>query len=960
MQNGTPKTTDNLMEKLFLIDAYALIFKFYYAFIHRPMRNREGLNTSAIYGFTKFLNDIVAKEKPKYLGVAFDPRGGNFRHQLYSLYKANRGETPEDIILSVPYIKQILNAMRIPILEIPGYEADDVIGTLAKKAAEKGDIQVFMVTPDKDYGQLVDEHICMYKPRKSGDSVEILDAAAISKQYGIDHPRQVIDILALWGDTSDNVPGVPGIGEKSAAKLVGQYGSIDGIFENLDKLKDKQRESILEHKDRLLLARELVTICLNVPIAFDLNDFNVDIPDFCPLRDIYRELNFATLLHDLEVSCGEKLPPRQPEMIAGMQGSLFEDELFDQAAASHSREQGAKQTPATETPSLFDDLSTPDYHTIADTEHQYVSIESLYELDMLIELIRMKGEFCFDTETTGLNPIEDELVGISFAIEKGKAYYLHVADHRHFLPRLKEVFESENIAKIGQNIKFDILALKSNGIEVRGTLYDTMILQYLINSDDNNSMDYMARKYLGYSPVPIEELIGKGSSQITMDKVDKTIVKEYAAEDADITLQLKEYLWDNLRRLGLDTLYREVEEPLIRVLAEMEYKGVMIDNEMLGQYAAELQKELDTIETQIRELSEDKQLNINSPKQLGELLFEKLKIVEKPKKTKTKQYKTDEDYLLSLKDKHEIVEMILEYRGIKKLLSTYVLALPKLISPKTGRVHTSYNQALTRTGRLSSSNPNLQNIPIRDKRGEMIRKAFVAQGEDKVILSADYSQVELRIMAHLSEDENMIEAFFSGEDIHTATAAKIYGKPAAEVTKEERANAKSANFGIIYGISAFGLSQNLGIPTKEAKYLIESYFALYPKVKQYMETSIERVRESGYSETLYGRKRFLPDINSSSAVTRGFAERNAINAPIQGSAADIIKIAMSKLHRALETGGYKSKIILQVHDELVLEVEKSELQEILPLVSQNMEQAAALKVPLLAEARYGKNWFDAH
>lgn len=953
------------MEKLFLIDAYALIFKFYYAFINRPMRNSNGLNTSAIYGFTKFINDIIKKEHPKYFGVAFDPKGGNFRHQMYSLYKANRSETPEDIVASIPYIKQILSAMKIPILEIKGYEADDVIGTVAKMAAKKN-LQVFMVTPDKDYGQLIEDNICMYKPRKGGDSIEIVTKDIINKYYHIDNPIKVIDILALWGDASDNVPGVPGIGEKSAIKLISEFGSIDNIFSNIESIKGKQKENLIEYKDRLMLARELVTICLNVPVELNLDELTIESPDKDRLIDIYREMNFATLIHDIEISCGskealsiEQIMDSSPKKV---QNTLFGDEMFDDNIITVVKEAAkpSKNIINAEPTMFFEENQTQIYSDINSISHNYILVDSQKELDMLITLIRLKTFFCFDTETTGLNPISDKLVGISVSLEKRKAYYIPIIQYPHFLESLKPIFYDKNIAKIGQNIKFDLLVLKNNGIEVNGRLFDTMILQYLINSDDGNGMDYMARKYLNYSPISIENLIGKGAKQITMDIVDIQTVKEYACEDADITLQLYEILWKEIEKNSLVELYENIEEPLIPVLVDMEYYGIMVDSDMLGEYAKELQNEIDNLEINIKKATNCNDININSPKQLGELLFDRLKIIDNPKKTKTKQYKTDEEYLLSLRGKHEVVDMILEYRGVKKLLSTYVLAIPELINPQTGRVHTTYNQALTRTGRLSSTNPNLQNIPIRDPRGEVIRKAFIAQNSDNTIVSADYSQVELRIMAHLSKDSAMIEAFNNNEDIHSATAAKIYNINIEQVTKEQRSRAKSANFGIIYGISPFGLAQNLNISRTEAKELIDNYFKSYPMVKEYMEEAVETAKKTEYAQTIFGRKRFLKDINSSNAIVRSFAQRNAINAPIQGSAADIIKIAMSRLHKSLKDNKLESKITLQVHDELVLEVKKTEEQRVKEIVKQSMEGAVKLSVKLLAEAKSGKSWFDAH
>ncbi len=942
------------MNKLFLIDAYALIFRFYYALINRPMRNSQGLNTSAIWGFTKFINDLIAREKPTYIGVAFDPKGGSFRNQQYPLYKANRSETPEDIKASVPYIKQILQAMNIPIYEVMGYEADDVIGTLSVMGHNEG-LEVFMVTPDKDYGQLITDKVSMYKPRKGGaDSFEIVRSEDVCKYYSIDKPCKVRDILALWGDASDNVPGVPGIGEKSAIKLISSYGDIEGIYDNIDKLKGKQKENLIEHKDRLMLARDLVTICTEVPLDFKLEDLRHKPSDHCQLISLYREMNFATMIHDLELKCGNRAQmPIEEVVYKSNSGELM---LFD----SDSSQQGetTSQLSLFDSNDLFGDrASEPVYNTIKNTAHTYIPILTPSEADALAEAIKLKGEFCFDTETTGLNPMMDSLVGVSISIEQGKAYYIPAGGEVDIKASLGELFEDDSIAKVGQNIKFDILVLKSIGIEVKGPLFDTMI--YLINPDLSHNMDFLARNYLNYNPIAISELIGSGRGAITMDRVELSKITDYAAEDADITLQLKELLWLKLTESGLDKLYFEIEEPLIRVLADMEYTGVKVDSNILDEFSVLLKGKLEEIEQSIRQWAEG-DININSPKQLGELLFDKLKITTKAKRTKTKQYKTDEASLEKLIDKHPIVGQILEYREAKKLLSTYALALTSLINPKTGRVHTTYNQALTRTGRLSSNNPNLQNIPIRNPRGEVIRKAFVAENSNRVLLAADYSQIELRIMAHLSGDPAMIEAFREGEDIHTATAAKIYGVEQKNVSKTERSNAKSANFGIIYGISSFGLANNLKIPASEAKALIDGYFASYPMVHQYMDNSVEMARQRGYAATIYGRKRYLEDINSRNATVRSFAERNAINAPIQGSAADIMKLAMIRVSQRLNEEGLKSKIILQVHDELVLEVEKSELESVMAVVRESMEGAAELNVPLPVDMRYADNWLDAH
>ncbi len=938
------------MEKLFLIDAYALIFRYYYAFIGRPMRNNEGLNTSAIYGFTKFILEIIRDEKPHHLGVAFDPKGGNFRNKLYPEYKANRSATPEDIVASVPYIKRILQAMHIPILEVAGYEADDVIGTIAKHAA-CNDFTVYMVTPDKDYGQLVDDCIYIYKPKKSGHGIDIVGRKEIETKYSIDHPVKVIDILALWGDASDNVPGVPGIGEKSAIKLVSQIGTVEDILADTSKLKGKQRENVEANAERLKLAKQLVTIDINVPIPYEPDKLVFDAPDYDKLIEIYRELDFHSFIHDIGVGDNHiNNAPKSGYTNGNNRVTKTEEEELGGMFAAPKKESPQPMT-------LFDAASTDsDLSDITNTNHIY-SIITDSEIDAFVDLLLMQKEVCFDTETSSLDPIGGELVGLSFSWQAGKAYYVPYSER--CVNALKSFFENDKIAKIGQNIKFDILVLKSAGIEVNGYLWDTMIMHYLINSDERHGMDYLSEKYLKYRPIPISDLIGKGAKQLSMKDIDLKRVAEYAAEDADITYRLYKVLHPILVSEKQLELYQVVEEPLIKVLAAMEFEGVKIDNERLNSYAHKLEEEIATVESQIMEFADDKTININSAKQLGELLFDKLKITSKAKTTKTKQYKTDEEYLTSLRGNHPIIDMILEYRGLKKLLSTYVSALPKLINAKTERIHTSYNQAVTTTGRLSSTNPNLQNIPIRDDRGREIRASFIAR-EGYSILSADYSQVELRIMAHLSGDEAMIEAFRNGMDIHTATASRVFGVTPEEVTSDMRRQAKSANFGIIYGISAFGLSENLGITRSEAKSLIDGYFESYPKVKEYMDLSVDKARQNGYAETIYGRRRFLNDINSNNRIVVGYAERNAINAPIQGSAADIMKIAMSGIYNKLTSEKLESKLIMQVHDEIVIEVKDSEAEQVRAIVVSEMEGAVSLSIPLTAECGVASNWLDAH
>lgn len=948
------------MEKLFLIDAYALIFRFYYAFINRPMRNSAGMNTSAIFGFVKFLRDVIKREEPRYLGVAFDPAGGNFRHDIYPAYKANRDETPEDIKKAVPYIKKILGAMRIPVLEIPGYEADDVIGTLAIEASNAG-FEVFMVTPDKDFGQLVRPTVHIYKPGKGGNGIDIIGCDNIKENYGIDDPRKVIDILALWGDAADNIPGVPGIGEKSAAKLVGQYGTVEDILANTDKLSGKQKENIVSHRDQILMAKQLATIVLNVPVKFEPDKLEIETPDIDELSDIYKELGFRMFLQELQDTVPTKFKSSTPQNDASIQpqsgstpvqGNLFDNQQTKKITT------GPVTTTSPE-PDLFSNVS---YSTIENTPHTYLTVTDTEALKKLCDKLSTCKEFCFDTETTGFDIFRDRLVGISFAINPHEAWYVPCDKNNteEIISIFKPLFENDSIAKIGQNIKFDIMVLRNAGIEVKGKFYDPMIIHYLLNPESRHGMDYLARTYLNYSPVPIESLIGKGSKQITMDMVPIDTVSEYSSEDADITLQLKQVLWQQLEDAKLVDLYDKIEEPLINVLADIEMTGVKIDTAGLATSGEVLTTELSGLETRIREMAGEPTLNINSAKQLGEALFGKMKIDPKPRMTKTKQYRTDEEYLQMLYDRHPIVGLILEYRGLKKLLSTYIEALPLLVNPVTGRIHTSFNQAVTATGRLSSTNPNLQNIPIRDEQGREIRKAFIPSDEDHLLLSADYSQIELRLMAHLSGDEAMLKAFKEGADIHTATASRLFGVPANEVTREQRRRAKTANFGIIYGISSYGLGQRLNIPRTEAKEIIDGYFASYPGIKKYMEDIVVDAREKGYVTTLFGRKRMLPDINSHNAVVRGLAERNAINAPIQGGAADIMKLAMIAVHKELNKRGLKSKIILQVHDELVIDLLKSEQEEVRKLVVECMENAVKLKVALIAECGVGKNWLEAH
>ncbi len=977
------------MKKLFLIDAYALIFKYYYAFLGRPMRNRAGMNTSIVFGFTKFLRDIQKREHPDLLGVAFDPKGGSFRKNIFPEYKANRPDTPEDIILSVPYVKRIVEAMCIPIFEVEGFEADDVIGTLAFKGAEAG-CDVYMVTPDKDYGQLVGEHRKIYKQK--GDGIEIVDTEAIRVKYGIGDPTLVRDILALWGDASDNIPGVPGVGEKGACKLVQRWGTVENIIGNVGSIGGKTGANIAASADRLRLAKELTTIRLDVPVEFDEANLAVCPPKIDALRALFAELDFKAFAADIvNLAPAEDLSvPKQADQyqLANMsrvkaaashktamagQGSLFDGMSDAPAAEKEEQPSGMMSDPVPENEKapdiiIVDEPDSP-MQTVETVAHDYRIVHDAGELRRMIEKVGEYDEFCFDLETTGFDMFRDRIVGLSVAVVPHEAWYVPFAAHdgmsrdeveKTYMDMLRPLFADETKTKIGQNMKFDILFLRAAGIEVRGRKFDTMLLHYLLDPESRHGMNVLAERYLHYTPIEITSLIGRGAKQLSMDMVGVERVAEYAAEDADVTLRLYRLLRPMVGRENQLELYERIEEPLIDVLADMEWTGVRIDSASLSQYSASLSGRLSDLESKIREAAGDPTLNINSSRQLGEMLFSKMRIAEKPKMTKTKQFCTDEEYLQGFAHKHEIVDLILQYRGVKKLLSTYVDALPLLVNPVTGHIHTSYNQAVTATGRLSSANPNLQNIPVREQIGRPIREAFIPSDDEHLLLSADYSQVELRIMAHLSGDESLREAFMHGEDIHAATAAKIFGKPIAEVTSEERRRAKTANFGIIYGISAFGLSQRLEIPRSEAKALIDGYFASYPKVKEYMERVMEQARADGYVTTLFGRRRYLNDINSRNVNARGLAERNAINAPIQGGAADIMKIAMIEVGRRFREEGIRSRIILQVHDEIVVDMFASERDAVERIVRESMEGAASLSVPLIVDCGVGRNWLEAH
>ena len=920
--------------KLFLIDAYALIYRSYYAFLKNPRINSKGINTSAIFGFINSLEDVLKRENPTHIAVAFDPQGPTFRHEAFEQYKAQREETPEVIRQSVPIIKEIIAAYNIPIFEVPRFEADDVIGTIAKQAERQG-FEVFMMTPDKDYGQLVSEHIFMYRPKFGGD-YEVMGEPEVLAKYNLRSTEQVIDLLGLMGDAADNIPGCPGVGEKTAQKLLAEFGSIDNLLANTDRLKGAQKRKVEENKEQIRFSKFLATIKTDVPISFDAAHCVREKPDIARLKAIYTELEFRTFINKLE---GEPVKRKQEDPV---QGDLFA--IF-----------AAESTSETKNVALADLTNTPHVYHIVDTEEKRAELG---------RFLSNQEFFAFDTETDALDPLRAKLVGFSFSVTEGEAWYVPVPEGdeeamavvAHFSPALQDA----KIQKIGQNIKYDILVMRRYGVKVAGALWDTMIAHYLLNPELHHGMDYLAETYLHYHTKPIEELIGsKGKGQLSMRQVALPVIAEYAAEDADITLRLKHYFAPKLEQEGLLSLFRDIEMPLVYVLADMEATGVTLDTEALRQSSEVLTAQLSEIEQEIYEMA-DMTFNINSTRQVGEVLFDRLKLNEKAKKTKTGYYSTSEDVLEKLRGKHPIVEKLLAYRSLKKLLSTYIDALPALIHAETGKIHTSFNQAVTATGRLSSTNPNLQNIPVRDELGREIRKAFIPDNDDCLFFSADYSQIELRIMAHLSGDPHMIEAFRSGADIHAATAAKIYGVPIEEVTSDMRRKAKTANFGIIYGISVFGLAERLGISRSESKELIDGYFKTYPRIREYMDESIEVARKQGYVETIFKRKRFLPDIHSHNAVVRGYAERNAINAPIQGSAADVIKLAMVRIFQRFEDEGLRSKMILQVHDELNFNVYRNEAERVKQIVLEEMERVVPLQVPLIADCGEGKNWLEAH
>lgn len=917
-----------------MLDAYALIFRAYYAFIKNPRINSKGLNTSAILGFVNTLEEVLNKEKPTHIGIAFDPSGPTFRHEAFEQYKAQREETPEGIRTAVPYIKEIIRAYHIPILEVPGYEADDVIGTLAKQADARK-IATFMMTPDKDYGQLVTENVKMYRPKYGDKEFEVLGVREVNEKYGLTSPLQVIDLLGLMGDSADNIPGCPGVGEKTATKLIQQFNSIENLLANTDALKGALKTKIENNKDQILFSKFLATIKTDVPVTLDMDQLATEPADEDALKKLFEELEFRSLL-DRKFK-KENLPPQKDLF----QGTLFAE--FTDESPEISKNSSIQRYDK----ALFD-------YQLIDTEEERKKIIDLFLTNDFLSL---------DTETTGTDPISAKLVGLSFSIKENQAFYVPVPQNdeeaQKIVNEFKPIYENENILKIGQNIKYDLLVLQNYGVTLKGKIFDTMIAHYLLQPELHHGMDYLAEVYLNYQTIKIEELIGsKGKNQKNMADLSPAEVYEYACEDADVTLKLKHVLEPLLKENGCEQLFWDIEMPLMPVLAYMERNGVCIDTEGLKETSRLYTEEMNRIEKEIHALA-GTDFNIASPKQVGEILFDRLKIVDKPKKTKTGQYVTSEEVLESLRSKHEIVEKILEHRGLKKLLGTYIDALPKLINPRTGHIHTSFNQTITATGRLSSSNPNLQNIPVRNEHGKEIRKAFIPE-KGCLFFSADYSQIELRIMAHLSGDENMIEAFREGHDIHAATAAKVFKKPISEVTREERSKAKTANFGIIYGITAFGLAERMNVSRTEAKNLIEEYFQTYPKVKEYMNRSIETARLKGYTETVYHRKCYLRDINSHNAVVRGYAERNAINAPIQGSAADIIKIAMIHIYERFRAEGIRSKMILQVHDELNFSVYPEERERVQQIVVEEMEKAYPMSVPLEADFGWGSNWLEAH
>ncbi|MEN8846031.1 MAG: DNA polymerase I [Candidatus Arcticimaribacter sp.] len=937
-------------KRLFLLDAFALIFRGYYAFIKNPRINSQGVDTSAIFGFMNSLLDVIKRERPDHLAVCFDKGGSVSRTEMFEAYKANRDETPEAISIAVPYIQAILKSMHIPVVEMAGYEADDIIGTLAKQAEKEG-FKTFMVTPDKDFAQLVSENIFMYRPARMGNGIEIWGIPEVQAKFEIERPEQVIDYLGMMGDAVDNIPGLPGVGDKTAKKFLKEYGSMEGLLANTDQLKGKMKEKVEANKELGMLSKELAKILLDVPVTFEAEAYELSEPNFPAVGEIFDELEFRRMKENIQKIFGQEVSAETQDTSATPTKKVApansgQMDLFSAGGG----------TEATATSSSKKDLSN--------TPHHYQFINTALGIDLLVKKLSQQTSVCFDTETTSLNALQAELVGIAFSWEVGTGYYVHVpaeaAQAAQVIDQLRPFFENPSIEKIGHNLKYDLKVLSNYKLKVAGPLYDTLIAHYLINPDRRHSMDILASTYLQYEPQSITELIGKkGKNQGSMREVPLEKQTEYAVEDADITLQLKQFFDQELAAAENGKLFNEVELPLVEVLTAMEQEGINLNTAFLKEFESELASDITRLEKSIFEQAGE-EFNLASPKQLGPILFEKLKLVDKPKKTKTGQYSTAEDVLSYLAKDHPIVADILEYRSVNKLQSTYVKALPEEINPKTGRIHTVYNQAVATTGRLSSNQPNLQNIPIRTARGQQVRKAFIPRDKDHVLLAADYSQIELRIIAALSKDPAMLEAFQNGEDIHATTAAKVFGVALEEVTREQRSNAKTVNFGIVYGVSAFGLSQQTNLNRTEAKELIEAYYATYPQLKAYMSDQVDLARENGYVSTVLGRRRYLKDINSQNAVVRGAAERNAVNAPIQGSAADIIKIAMINIHRRMEKENWQSKMLLQVHDELVFDVPKSEIETLSAMVKEEMENAFSLEVPLLVEVGIGENWLEAH
>lgn len=944
-------------KRLFLVDAYALIFRGYYAFIKNPRINSKGEDTSAIMGFMNSLLDVIKRERPDHLAVCFDKGGSVDRVEMYEAYKANRDETPEGIKTAVPHIHEILKAMHIPIMVKEGFEADDVIGTLSRQAEKEG-YKVFMVTPDKDFAQLVTDNIFMYRP-VFGGGYETWGIPEVQKKFEVETPEQVIDFLGMMGDASDNIPGLPGVGEKTAKKFINQFGSMEGLLANTDKLKGKMKEKVEANADLGKLSKELARIMLDVPVVFDAKDFELDHPDIDKVKEIFQNLEFRRLTDNfLKTFSTENSTDTQKQHISKT------TEL--KSTPKEQKSAGAGQFSLFGGESTTDETKTNDFtrNTAETTSHFYQSVGPGMATKLFVKNLLNQSSVCFDTETTGLNPLTAELVGIAFSWEASKGFYVPFPEDKNeahsLIEELRPFFENETIEKIGQNLKYDIKVLAKYNIEVKGKLFDTMLAHYLINPDMRHNMDVLAETYLNYTPISITDLIGKkGKNQLSMRDVPLEKQTEYAVEDADITLQLKEHFQKELGEANTQKLFDEIEIPLLRVLANMELEGINLDIDFLNSLAEELNNDIASLEKKIYNAAGE-EFNIASPKQLGVILFEKMKLVDKPKKTKTGQYSTAEDVLSYLAKDHEIVKHILDYRGLSKLKSTYIDALPQQVEEHTGHVHTYYMQTVAATGRLSSNNPNLQNIPIRTERGRQVRKAFIPRNEHYTLLAADYSQIELRIIAALSEEETMIEAFKNGEDIHASTASKVFNVPLTEVTREQRSNAKTVNFGIIYGVSAFGLSNQTNLTRSESKELIDTYYATYPKLRDYIQDQVDFARDNGYVQTVLGRRRYIKDINSRNAVVRGAAERNAVNAPIQGSAADIIKIAMIRIHEKLQAGNFKSKMLLQVHDELVFDIYKPELEEMKALIKSEMESAYKLEVPLDVELDIGDNWLEAH